>query len=239
MLLVHILGGGLALVAGYVALFSAKGARVHRKSGLLFVCAMVAMGISATVMAAVRGVEGSVLGGLLAAYLVITALTTVRPSTAASRRLDSGLMLLAMGVGVGLVLIGFQALASRGGTRDGVPAAPIFMNGAVALLAGVSDLRVIRSHGLQGTARLARHLWRMCFALFIAAGSFFLGQADELPEPLRIPALLALPVLAVLVAMPYWLWRVRVRRPDRGSVGASAAEPARRTYRTGASVPVG
>ena len=56
----------------------------------------------------------------------------------------------------------------------------------------------------------------MCFALFIAAASFFLGQADEFPELLRIPALLALPVLAVLLAMLYWLWRVRIRRTYRG-----------------------
>ena len=73
--------------------------------------------------------------------------------------------------------------------------------------------------GLRGARRLARHLWRMCFALFIAAASFFLGQADEFPEPLRIPALLALPVLAVLLAMLYWLWRVRIRRTYRGMLG--------------------
>jgi peptidoglycan/LPS O-acetylase OafA/YrhL len=72
---------------------------------------------------------------------------------------------------------------------------------------------MIRAGGLRGASRLARHLWRMCFALFIAALSFFLGQSDEIPEPLRILPLLALPVLMVLVTMLYWLWRVRRRRP--------------------------
>ena len=57
---------------------------------------------------------------------------------------------------------------------------------------------------------LRRHLWRMCFALFIAALSFFIGQARVFPKPVRIFPLLALPVLAVLVTMLYWLWRVRV-----------------------------
>ena len=78
------------------------------------------------------------------------------------------------------------------------------MFGVVGLVASALDLRMIRSRGLHGASRLARHLWRMCFALFIAALSFFLGQSDEFPEPLRIPALLMLPELAVLVAMLYW-----------------------------------
>ncbi len=36
--------------------------------------------------------------------------------------------------------------------------------------------------------------------------------------------LLALPVLAVLVTMFYWLWRVRVRRSFRGMVGVRASQ---------------
>jgi hypothetical protein len=45
-----------------------------------------------------------------------------------------------------------------------------------------------------------RSPWRQCFALLAAAASFFLGRADEFPEPFPIP-LLALPVLAVLLTM--------------------------------------
>ena len=40
-LLVHFLAGGLGLVFGYVALSAAKGAPLHRKSGMLFVYAML------------------------------------------------------------------------------------------------------------------------------------------------------------------------------------------------------
>ena len=72
---------------------------------------------------------------------------------------------------------------------------------------------MMRSGPLEGARRIARHLWRMSFALFIAALSFFIGQAKVLPEAIRIPGLLALPVLAVLVTMFYWLWRVRAKRP--------------------------
>jgi hypothetical protein len=51
----------------------------------------------------------------------------------------------------------------------------------------------------------------MTFALFIAAMSFFFGQADVIPQSLRIPPLLALPVPAVLVGLVYWLCHVRTQ----------------------------
>ena len=57
--------------------------------------------------------------------------------------------------------------------------------------------------------------------------SFFIGQADVFPEPYRIRPLLALPVLAVLVTMLYWVWRVRVRQSLRGITAARAPEAVR------------
>ena len=103
---------------------------------------------------------------------------------------------------------------------------PFVMFGTVGFLGTIGDVRVLRSGPLQGVSRLARHLWRMCFALFIAALSFFIGQSDEFLEALRIMPLLALPVLTVLATMFYWLWRVRVRRRLRGIVGINVAEAA-------------
>jgi hypothetical protein len=66
----------------------------------------------------------------------------------------------------------------------------------------------------------------MSFALFIAALSFLIGQAKVIPKPIRIMPLLALPVLAVLVTMIYWLWRVRIRQSFPGIVRATVAEAA-------------
>ncbi|MGQ0646223.1 MAG: hypothetical protein ACT4P7_01560 [Gemmatimonadaceae bacterium] len=58
----------------------------------------------------------------------------------------------------------------------------------------------------------------MCFGLFIASGSFFLGQMKCLPEPLQIlPLLLALGV-APLVVLLYWMWRVRLRQRLQGMI---------------------
>jgi uncharacterized membrane protein len=225
---VHILAGSLALAFGYVALYAAKGSALHRKSGMLFVCAMLVMCSFGTLIAIARGVAPAVNvpAGVLTAYLVITALITVRPPAASSRWLDPGLMLVGLTVGLTSLTFAFEALASPDGTRHGMPAFPFVMFGVVGTLAGVLDLRMIRAGGLKGAPRLARHLWRMSFALFIAALSFFIGQAKVFPKPVRILPLLALPVLAVLVTMFYWLWRVRIRRSLRGIVGVRAAKAA-------------
>jgi len=226
---VHIVAGGLSLLAGYLALYSAKGDTLHRKSGRAFVYAMLTMGVAGTTIAAIRNVAPSinVPAALLTSYLVITALITVRPPIARSRWLDPTLMLVALVVGVTSLTFGFEAVASPDGKgRDGMPAFPFFMFGVVGTLAGILDVRMMRSGGLTGASRLARHLWRMSFALFIAALSFFIGQSQVFPKPIRIMPLLALPVLAVLVTMLYWLWRVRVRRSLRGIVGSIGAREA-------------
>jgi uncharacterized membrane protein len=203
----HILTAGLALVSGYLALSVSKGATLHRKSGILFVYTMLTTAVFGMIISAARDVAPAVNfpAGLLTSYLVITSLSTLRPPARGSRVLAVGAMLLALAVGLASLTFGLEAIAN-GGTRNEIPPFPFFTFGLVALLGAAGDLRVIRSGVLlRGAPRIARHLWRMSFALFIAAISFFLGQAQVIPKPIRIPALLALPVLAVLVTMFYWL----------------------------------
>ena len=64
---------------------------------------------------------------------------------------------------------------------------------AVAVYLNVPfDVRIMRS------GMLVRHLWRMCFALFIAAGSFFSIRervAKILPEPFTTGPMRALTIL--------------------------------------------
>jgi len=107
-----------------------------------------------------------------------------------------------------------------------MPAFPFFLFGVIGVLGSIGDLRALRSGVARGAPRLARHLWRMCTALLIASMSFFIGQAKVIPKPIRIMPLLALPILAVLVTMLYWVWRIRIRRSTRGVVTGAATEVA-------------
>jgi uncharacterized membrane protein len=212
---IHIVAGGLAIVLGAVALLASKGATVHRRSGLLFVYAMITMGLSGSVLALRQSLtNANVLGGITSTYFVITALTTVRPESARTRRVSVAGFAVALVLGLIETALGFAAAASPRRSLNGVPFFMLFFLATISLLAAAGDLRVIRSGALRRGARLARHLWRMCFALFIAAGSFFSIRARVariLPEPFTTPLMRALPIVLIFAAMFYWLWRVRAR----------------------------
>ncbi len=64
---------------------------------------------------------------------------------------------------------------------------------------------MLRAGGIQGPRRIRRHLWRMCFAMWVAAASFFWGPPGRVPEVIRIPALQAVAVLLPIAVMLYWL----------------------------------
>src|SRR5687768_14817472 len=157
-LIAHIFGGSLAIASGFVAVTAPKGARWHRRSGMVFFYAMLLMTTLAILMAGARGVApaGNIPVALLTIYLVVTGVQAVRPP---------------------------------------------------------------------GPPRIKRHLVRMCLALFIASGSFFLGQADEIPRALRvqIQPMLTMLALTPLAVMGFWLVRLRRRKSARRM--ASAAQP--------------
>ncbi len=161
-LYIHIFAGALALVFGYVALFASKGSRLHRRSGRLFVYAMLTMALGGFVIAAGRSVAPAinVPAALLTAYLVVTSLTTIRPPLSGARAFQVGALLVALGVGVSSLVFAFEAVAN-GGSRQGMPAFLFFLFGTIALLAGMGDLRTLRSGAPQGAARIARHLRRV------------------------------------------------------------------------------
>ena len=100
----------------------------------------------------------------------------------------------------------------------------MFFLATVILLAAIGDVRMYRAGGIQGTRRVARHLWRMSFGLFIASGSFFLGQMKFIPEPIRIVPLIFVVALSPLLLLLYWMWRVRFRHNLRGTMTAKPVE---------------
>jgi hypothetical protein len=227
----HVVAGGVALGAGALALSVRKGGSAHRRGGIWFVVTMLVMGLTGAAIAAAHASAASVVAGLLTAYLVTTAVLTVGPVRAGSRRAARALMLAGLGIGLASVAWGLATMVRHGAVRDEVPTAIYFVFGGVAILGGAGDLRLLRAGGIAGARRLTRHLWRMCFAFWIATASFFLGQAAVIPAPLRIIPLLAALAFLPLMAMLYWLWRVRLRGSLRGVLvaerarAASAAEP--------------
>jgi uncharacterized membrane protein len=221
----HIIGGGLGLASGAAALLVRKGSRAHRRAGKLFLVAMLVMAGLGAGLAPLVPERLSLLGGLVTGYLVVTAWVTVwRPAGAIGRIeiLGFGAALLLCGLLLALALL---ASASPDGTLDGQPWQGFILFGVVMPLAAAGDLMLIRRRGIAGPRRIARHLWRMCMALFIAATSFFLGQPDSLPSFMHDTGLAGIPPAAVLVIMLFWLVRVRCFSPLPGTGGDGSGVP--------------
>lgn len=202
--MIHIAAGGAGLATGAVALTVPKGERLHRVVGTVFVAAMLVMTVVGSAIAASMGEPLAFVPGLVTFYLVATGWATVRPIGRATR-FEAAAGWAALGIAA--ISAGLAMASDAAGVR-----AVLGIFGGLVAFAAWQDLRVARAGGAVGPSRLARHLWRLCAALAIAAFSFFLGQQDEFPQALRGPHN-AIPALAVLSAMAFWL--VRLRRPWR------------------------
>lgn len=206
-LVIHICAGVVGLLSGIAAMSFRKGSRRHGQAGNVFFVAMIVMGLGAALL-------GNVFGGLFACYLVTTARLTARRRGGETSALDWVALVFALVFGVLTVMKGIAVAQTPTRSINGVPAGMFFFIGSIGLLAAAGDIRMLVRGGVFGRQRIARHLWRMCFALFMATGSF-LGQKRVLAfigEP-RILLLSAVPLILLI----YWLIRVRSKSVDKSS----------------------
>jgi uncharacterized membrane protein len=229
-LLAHIVGGTVGIASGFAALFVRKGSRLHRKTGDVFVVSMLFMAGSGALMALMKSQPGNVMAGVFTCYLVATAWLTVRRKQGERGRTEIVLLVVALAAGAGAFILGW--LAAHGATalrREG-PVAMYFVFGSAAFLSAAGDLRLVIRGGVSGVQRLVRHLWRMCVALFVATGSFFLGTSSN---PLQLRARLfthairqthlpEVPVLLLAGLTIFWLFRVRFAKAYRKTARETA-----------------
>jgi len=219
---IHVAAGLLALSAGAIALIATKGTPLHRRAGQVFVGAMWVMcGSAALIAGFLRPDRVNVVAALLTFHLVTTAWLALRWPVERYRPWLVALMLLSFGVGLRALGLGLEALENPGRAVDGIPAPLLFMFALVGLSAALLDARLLWAGRIVGAQRLVRHVWRMGFAMFLATASFFLGQAQVFPDPLRKTWLLAMPVLLVVVVVAYWV--ARLLWSSRRTAGTAAA----------------
>lgn len=181
------------------------------------------------VVGVVRGHSGqiaNVFAAAFATYLVTTGWLTVRRKDAVISRAD-------VGACVGVLVIAAVALIwllplslDPANSGHGVPVAAPVILAALAAILGALDLKVIMAGGVTGAPRIVRHLWRMCLGLFVATGSFFIGQQGDMPASVRGSPILLLLGFAPLLAIFPWVlvvrrcrggWARRVARMEAGS----------------------
>lgn len=207
-LFLHIAGGTIGMISGTMALAFRKGGRAHVLAGNVFFISMLVMaGIGGFVAPFLVTAEGNPklfdsAAGFFTCYLVITSWLTVRRKAGTIGRAEVAAFVFASLLAAAIVLVG----RTRG------DATAYYGLGGIIALAAALDLKVILNRGIAGGPRVARHLWRMSLALFVALGSFFLGQQRQMPDFMQGSPWLSVPPLAVLAAMVFWLLKLRFAR---------------------------
>ncbi|MFT6016037.1 MAG: putative membrane protein [Candidatus Azotimanducaceae bacterium] len=199
LLSLHIVAAAIALMAGGGALVFKKGRPNHRLCGKIFVVSMLIMGISAAPLAYLAD-NGDMLSGALVCYLVLTSWMTFKP---VSRKVDLAMM------GAAIALIGSYFylewyLATIGDRRPDIPVGVGYVFGTIVGLALLGDIRLFVKENISRASKLIRHLWRMCFALFMASVSFFLARAHLFTDLIRDSGVLYLIAVAPLLLMFFW-----------------------------------
>ena len=221
-LLVHISGGTVGLLSGTAAMIFRKGSPRHVLAGKIFVASMLVMAAGAAFLGITRHQPGNVGGGIFTFYLILTAWLTARRADRQTSKLDWAALLIPLVLGILTWMNGVSVVRRGASSQAGVPVGMIFFLGSVQLLAATGDVRMLIRGGILGTKRIGRHLWRMCFGLFTAAGSFFFGPSNRplrllskvglgqyLPRALFSNGLYLVLTILPLVLLIFWLVRVR------------------------------
>lgn len=207
----HIGGGAVGLITGVVALGARKGQQIHRAAGSVF---LMAMAVSYAVGAGVApflesGQRPNFVAGIMALYLLVSGVMAARRRDVKAGAPEIIGLIVALSItAAGLVFMQMGA-ASPSRTVDGSPPQAFLLFTIAGAFAALGEVHALARRQLTNASRIARHLWRMCFSLFIASGSFFLGQMQVFPEALQGSPLLYVLALAPLPIMLFWLAKVR------------------------------
>jgi hypothetical protein len=213
----HVGAGTIALFAGLVAVFARKGDIIHRRAGSVFVGSMVIMAIFAIYLAVVMPDQiVNVVIGTFALYLVVTAWMTVERKDGTTGWQEKAALGVILILAAPFTILSLQLAAGMTPLfKSAVPfkgpvLIAIYGFTAVTLIAVVADARLAFAGGIAGAPRIARHLWRMCLGLTLAAGSAFTnGLPRLLPGPMRVTFFNFVPQLLVLALLVFWVIRVR------------------------------
>jgi hypothetical protein len=205
-----------------------KGSLRHVQAGKVFVASMLIMAVGAVYLGIVKDQPSNIGGGIITFYLIATGWLTARRSQGEISRMDWVALLIPLTIGILTCVNGIAVLRSGATSQNGVPVGMSFFMGSICLLAAVGDVRMLL-RGVFGVKHIARRLWRMCFGLFIAAGSFFMGPSNRplrllsavglgqhLPSALFSTGLYLFLTILPLVLLIFWLVRVRFTNAFQG-----------------------
>ena len=196
----HITAGTTVLLSGGTAMLARKGEPLHRAAGSVFFIAMITMCAAAIPIAIVRYQPLNITAATLTLYMVATAWAAATRKDGETGAFERYAAVAGAAVAAGTLLYAVTLAKA---------AAPFMYGfGGIAAFAVLLDATVIARRGLSGAQRIARHLWRMTFAMLIATTSFFIGQAKFIPAAITGTNLNLAPPLLVIALLLFWIVRV-------------------------------
>jgi uncharacterized membrane protein len=216
--ILHIGGGALGLVSGSVAVIVRKGGRAHRAAGTVFVVSMTVMAVAACYLAVVIPDQlVNVFISVFSLYLILTGWMAARRKSRGTGLAEWTAMLVGLCLCAPFAILSFQLASGLAPLfKSAVPfkgpvLIAIYSFTAILAIAALGDVKTIAVGGNVARPRIARHLWRMCLGLALAAGSGFTnGFARLLPGPYHVPLVFFLPQFIPVILLVFWLIRVRV-----------------------------
>jgi len=205
---IHFLLGALCLLAGMAAFVLTKGARGQVLAGRVFAASMLLLCASGLYMSFARSIVFTTFLSLFAAHAAATGWLAAREKSGKMGRSERALAALITLVGLASLATGYGLSASDLDQLDGLAPGAFYALGGVALFIAALDGIALSRSPLSRRQRIARHLWRMGFSMFIATFIFFFGNNHVLPEALRTEAVLVIPVALVALLTLFWLLRV-------------------------------
>ena len=213
LLVVHIASGFFALLSGLGAMASRKGSDgLHARAGNIFYIAMSAMAISAAILTAWEPDRLSLGAAFWALYLVHTSRHAASARNGALGSPPPALIAIGLAAAILFLHGGVMAQLSPDGVFEGSDSVGYFIFGAGATASLLLDFSLRLRGRLSPRQRIARHLWRMSVAYFLAVTSLFLGQQDDVFPFMAGSPVLVLPTLLTLGFLVFWIVRVRFAR---------------------------
>ncbi|MEO0952688.1 MAG: hypothetical protein AAFY44_15400 [Pseudomonadota bacterium] len=202
---VHTPAGALAWITAIVAMCAYKGSPLHRKAGSGFTASMMVMLVSGVVAAYLKDSIDDMMLGAIVLYTLFTAWLAVHHKENETSALE-GIALLWV---VGFAMTAFSISMSL--IESDTPPITYLIWGGFAMLCALGDILNLGPHGLSGTQRLIRHVWRIGFSFVWAALAFadkvvkLVGTNIESMQEEQLLMIVAAPTLLILAAIVNWI----------------------------------
>ena len=210
LLIIHISTGGIGIFTGFLSLLASKGSRIHMCAGRVFSATILITGV-AIVGLGINGKDlGDILGGLSLIYFTATAYRALQLQKRSANVIDLVFFLLALWI----CLTNFYLSLHAQELSLEYPPLQYAIVALIHLIAAAGDFFLLFKQRAGKAHRLLRHSWRMCLVLFMASGSFFLGQMKVFPQEITEHGfwLFFIPPLLTLAYMGYWIIRLSLKK---------------------------